>query len=480
MVNCNPETVSTDYNSSDRLYFEELNLERILDIADYEKTKKVVVSMGGQLPNKLSKGLYQNGFEILGHSFETIDSAENRKKFSDILDELKIGQPRWTAVASKKELKEFISEIGFPVLIRPSYVLSGAAMKVAYNQESLERYLEKASQISKDAPVVVSEFITEAREIELDGLAQNGEILISIASEHVENAGIHSGDATTIVPAQRLYVETVRQIKNDAKMIAKALNLNGPFNIQFLAKNNDVKVIECNARAARSFPFISKVIGANFATHATDIMLGKRPTINFNPEDDLTHVGVKAAMFSFSRLKGSDPVTGVEMSSTGEVGCLAESFDEAFLLAMESTKLNIPQKGVLISAGSYKEKAKLVDFIKIFEKLDLKIYATKGTSLFLKEYGIENETLAWPGDEGYNVLEAIKEGKVDLVINIPKNQELKELTNGYRVRKASVEHSCSLLTNAEKTMAYLKALEEHQKFYKSHIPRPLTEYLQSA
>ena len=480
MVNCNPETVSTDYNSSDRLYFEELNLERLLDISDYEKTRSIVVSMGGQLPNKLSKILYKNDFKILGHSFKTIDAAENRKKFSDTLDELGIGQPKWTAVSSKEALKKFIDDVDFPVLIRPSYVLSGASMKVAYNEESLERYLEKASQISEDAPVVVSEFITEAREIELDGLAQNGEILISIASEHVENAGIHSGDATTIVPAQKLYVETVRQIKYDAKLIAKELNLNGPFNIQFLAKNNEVKVIECNARAARSFPFISKVIGANFATHATDILLGKRPKINFNPEDDLDHVGVKAAMFSFARLKGSDPVTGVEMSSTGEVGCLAGDFDEALLLALESTKLYIPKKAVLISAGSYKEKVKILEFIKVFEKLGVKIYATTGTSLFLSECGIKNEALAWPGEKGQDVIEAIKEGLVDLVINIPKNQDSKELTNGYRIRKASVEHSCSLLTNAEKTMAYLKALGHYKSFYKEHIPRPLSEYLESA
>lgn len=478
MVNCNPETVSTDYNASDRLYFEELNLERILDIADYEKTKKIIVSMGGQLPNKLSRSLHLSGFEILGHSFNTIDSAENREKFSDTLDRLGIGQPKWTAVTSKEELKNFIDEVGFPVLIRPSYVLSGAAMKVAYNGESLERFLENASRISTDAPVVVSEFITEAREIEVDGLAYKGEIVLSIASEHVENAGIHSGDATTVVPAQRLYVETVRQVKNDAKLIAQELGLNGPFNIQFLAKNNLVKVIECNARAARSFPFISKVVGTNFAKHATDIMLGKKPEIHFKPEDDLTHVGVKAAMFSFSRLKGADPVTGVEMSSTGEVGCLAKNFDEAFLLSMESSRVSLPKKGVLISAGSYKEKVKILEFLPVLVKLGLPIYATKGTSRFLTECDIPNEMLAWPGEGDYDVIKAIHDGKVDLVINIPKNQKSTELTRGYQIRKATVEHSAALLTNAEKTMAYLSALRDHKKFYEEHIPLPLTEYLE--
>lgn len=478
MINCNPETVSTDYNTSDRLYFEELNLERLLDIAEYEQTKKVIVSMGGQLPNKLSKILYKNQFEILGHSFKTIDTAENRKKFSDTLDTLGIDQPKWTAVSSKRELESFINTIGFPVLIRPSYVLSGASMKVAYNNESLERYLESASKISVDAPVVVSEFITEAREIDLDGLAQQGEILVSIASEHVENAGIHSGDATTIVPAQRLYVETVRKIKKNARLIAEELKLNGPFNIQFLAKNNEIKVIECNARAARSLPFISKVIGTNLAKHATDIMLGKRPKISFKTEDNLMHVGVKAAMFSFSRLKGSDPVTGVEMSSTGEVGCIANNFNEAFLLAMESTRLYIPKKAVLISAGPYKEKIKILDFMPILQKLGLKIYATKGTSTFLKENHIPNETLAWPGESDHDVIHAIKNGLVDLVINVPKTQDSQELTKGYQIRKASVEHACSLLTNVEKSIAYLKSLEQYKKFYQDHNPRPLSEYLE--
>lgn len=478
MINCNPETVSTDYNTSDRLYFEELNLERILDIAEYEKTKKIIVSMGGQLPNKLSRSLYENGFEILGHSYETIDSSENRKKFSDTLDKLGIEQPKWTAVKSKEELKQFITKIGFPVLIRPSYVLSGAAMRVAYNQESLDRFLENATKISPDAPVVVSQFITEAREIEVDGLAYKGEIVLSIASEHIENAGIHSGDATTVVPPQKLYVETVRQVKNDAKLIAKELKLHGPFNIQFLAKNNLVKVIECNARAARSFPFISKVVGTNFAKHATDIMLGKKPDIHFKPEDELNHVGVKAAMFSFSRLKGSDPVTGVEMSSTGEVGCLGKNFDKAFLLSMESSRLTLPKKGVLLSAGPYKEKIKILEFLPVFLKLGLPIYATQGTSNFLTEFNIQHTPLAWPGESDYDVIKAIQDGRVDLVINIPKNQKSQELTRGYEIRKTSVEHSASLLTNAEKTIAYLKALHIHEEFYKNHKPTPLAEYLE--
>ena len=363
IVNCNPETVSTDYNSSDRLYFEELTLERILDIRDFEKPVGVVASMGGQLPNKLALPLAESGVKLLGHSPKTIDTAEDRSKFSALLDELHIDQPKWLAAKTQQEVDAFIEKVGFPVLIRPSYVLSGAAMKVAYDRPSLDECLSAAVDVSADHPVVITEFVEGAREIELDGVSKEGEILTAIVSEHVENAGVHSGDATMVVPAQKLYVETVRRVRKAGRAIAKGLNLNGPFNMQFLAKDGEIKVIECNARAARSFPFVSKAVGLNLADAATDIAIGNTPNLQRFSEDELPYVGVKAAMFSFTRLGGADPVLGVEMASTGEVGCIAENFDAALLLAMEAAGNKRPKKGVLVSSG-LKRKTKVLTFCK--------------------------------------------------------------------------------------------------------------------
>ena len=476
IVNCNPETVSTDYNSSDRLYFEELTLERILDISDFEKADGAIASMGGQLPNKIALPLSRAGVSLLGHSPETIDGAEDRSKFSAMLDELGIDQPKWIAARSMDELGDFIENVGFPVLVRPSYVLSGAAMKVAYDKESLDRFLGAAADISIDHPVVISEFLMGAREIEVDGVAKEGEIVTFIVSEHIENAGIHSGDATTVVPAQKLYVETVRQVKKAARLIAEGLNLNGPFNIQFLAKNNHIKVIECNARAARSFPFISKTVGMNLAEVATDVMIGKEPKLKRHLEDELPHVGIKAAMFSFTRLRGADPVTGVEMASTGEVGCIGSNFDEALLLSLEAAKVRPPQKGVLVSAGSEENKLKFLEAAECLKSLKIPMYATAGTAKYLAERGYEVTTLPWPDESDDNVIKAIKEGVVDFVVNLPKNSLKSELTNGTRIRQAAVTFDCPLLTDMEKATAYIRAIANCPDFQKNHKLIPLAPY----
>lgn len=476
IVNCNPETVSTDYNSSDRLYFEELTLERILDIYEFEKAEGVIASMGGQLPNKVALSLASAGAVLLGHKPETIDNAEDRSKFSALLDQLGIDQPRWKAASSASELGKFITEVGFPVLVRPSYVLSGAAMKVAYDRESLDNFLSAAAEISSDHPVVISEFLIGAREIEVDGIAKNGEIITSIVSEHIENAGIHSGDATTVVPAQKLYVETVRQVKKAARLISLGLELNGPFNIQFLAKNNRIKVIECNARAARSFPFISKTVGLNLAEVATDVMIGKQPKLKRHIEDELPHVGIKAAMFSFTRLRGADPVSGVEMTSTGEVGCIGATFEEALLLSLEAAKVRPPKKGVLVSAGSEENKLKFLESAKILEEMKIPLFATDGTARYLARHGYKSTTLAWPDEDSSNVLTAIKEGLVDFVVNLPKNTQKAELTNGVRIRQAAVLFDCPLLTDMEKATAYIRAIHALPNFLKNHVLVPLTPY----
>lgn len=476
IINCNPETVSTDYNSSDCLYFEELTVERILDVYEFENASGLIASMGGQLPNKLALPLATSGVRLLGHTPETIDSAENRSKFSAILDTLGIDQPSWTAASTKEQINKFVSEIGFPVLVRPSFVLSGAAMKVAYDEESLSRFLEAANNISTDYPVVLSEFLIGAREIELDGVAKHGEIITMIVSEHIENAGIHSGDATTVVPAQRLYVETVRQVKKAGRLIAEGLKLNGPFNIQFLAKHNHIKVIECNARAARSFPFISKTVGMNLAAVATDVMIDQTPQINRHIEDELPHVGVKAAMFSFTRLRGADPILGVEMASTGEVGCIGHNFEEAVLLALEASKVDRPKKGVLVSAGPEEDKFKFIEAAKILTQIGLPIYATKGTAKYLEEHDIETTACPWPGEGPDDACQLIQSGKVDLVVNIPKNSLTSELTRGARVRQASVQFDCALLTNMEKSIAFIRALKESDEFYRNHVPMPLPAY----
>jgi carbamoyl-phosphate synthase large subunit len=468
IVNCNPETVSTDYNSSDRLYFEELTLERILDIVDHEKPVGVIASMGGQLPNRLAKPLSEANVKLLGHRPTTIDQAEDRSKFSALLDQLGIGQPRWIAATSPDEIKNFVDDVGFPVLIRPSYVLSGAAMAVAYNQISLDRCLEQALDISPDHPVVITEFVSGAREIELDGVAKDGEVLTAIVSEHVENAGVHSGDATMVVPAQKLYVETVRRVRRAGRKIASALRLNGPFNMQFLAKKNEIKVIECNARAARSFPFVSKAVGLNLADAATDIMIGGTPNLMRFNEDELPYVGVKAAMFSFKRLGGADPILGVEMASTGEVGCIGENFDTALLLALEASGVYRPKVGVLVSSGTEKQKLQFLPAARILQKLGLPLYATEGTARYLKEHGIESQSLAWPGEGDYDVIKAIREGKVDLVINIPKSSQRQELTRGSLIRQAAVLYGCSLVTNMEKVTAFVEALDRCQNFHEQH------------
>ncbi len=476
IVNCNPETVSTDYNSSDRLYFEELSLERILDISDFERPVGVVTSMGGQLPNRLAKPLAEAGLKLLGHRAETIDRAEDRSRFSALLDELGIGQPRWIAARTAEELQNFVSEVGFPVLIRPSYVLSGAAMSVAYDEESLKQFMSNANDVSPDHPIVVSEFIEGAREIELDGVAKTGEILTAIVSEHIENAGVHSGDATLVVPAQKLYVETVRRVRKAGRAIAQGLGLNGPFNMQFLAKDGEIKVIECNARAARSFPFVSKAVGLNLADVATDVMIGGKPNLSRFNEDDLPYVGVKAAMFSFKRLGGADPILGVEMASTGEVGCIGENVDHALLLAMEAAGVYRPTKGVLVSSGPEKEKLRFLQSAKTLVALDIPLYATQGTAGYLREHGIPVETLDWPGEGPNDVLQAIKNGKVDFVINIPKSSQRKELTRGSAIRQAAVKFGCSLLTNMEIVSAYVQALERCPNFLETHSLLSLPNY----
>lgn len=476
IVNCNPETVSTDYNSSDRLYFEELSLERILDIADVERPVGVVCSMGGQLPNRLAKPLSDAGLKLLGHKPDSIDRAEDRNRFSTLLDDLGIGQPRWTAAKDKKDVQKFIEDVGFPVLIRPSYVLSGAAMSVAYDDESLQLCLANANDVSPEHPVVISEFIEGAREIELDGVAKNGEILTAIVSEHIENAGVHSGDATLVVPAQKLYVETVRRVRKAGRAIAQGLNLNGPFNMQFLAKEGDIKVIECNARAARSFPFVSKTVGLNLADVATDVMIGGKPNLARFNEDDLPYVGVKAAMFSFKRLGGADPILGVEMASTGEVGCIGENVDHALLLAMEASGVYRPEKGVLVSSGSEKEKLRFLPAAKILVELGIPLFATKGTAKYLQDHGFPVTALDWPGEGPNDVIQAVKDGKVDFVINIPKNSQRGELTRGSLTRQAAVKFGCSLLTNMEIVTAYIQALDRCPEFLARHEVLSLPSY----
>ncbi len=485
ILNCNPETVSTDYNSSDRLYFDEMTVERILDIADFDPLAGLVLSMGGQLPNRLAKEISHYDVPILGHSIATIDGAEDRKQFSALLDSIKVDQPRWMAATSKDQLTRFVSEIGFPVLVRPSYVLSGAAMQVAYDEVTLDGCLSRAVTASKDAPVVVSEFIENAREIELDGVAQKGEILTAVVGEHIENAGVHSGDATMVVPAQKLYVETVRQVKEAAARIAKGLNLNGPFNIQFLAKDNHLKVIECNARASRSFPFVSKVIGLNLAKLATDVMLGHTPRFSRFSEDELPHVGVKAAMFSFQRLGGWDPRLGVEMASTGEVGALAPNFDQALLLALRASHIRVPKKGVLVSSGKEKDKLRFLGSALILKKLGIPIYATEGTGRYLQSHGFDAKILKWKATEKgagvdirkSEVAQAIVSGKIDFIINIPKSDARTELTRGAFIRKTAVERSCSLITNMELATSFFKAIENSPHFIESHDLRPLPNYL---
>ena len=458
MINCNPETVSTDYDICDKLYFEELSLERVLDIYEKESPQGIIVSMGGQIPNNLTVKLYGAGVKILGTSPEQIDNAENRHKFSQILDNYNIDQPEWKQLTSLKEAKDFSNKVNYPVLIRPSYVLSGAAMSIVLSESELEEYLRKATEINKEHPVVISKFIIDAREIEVDAVADNGRLFCYAISEHVENAGVHSGDATIVLPPQRTYLETMRRVKMITKQIAQALEITGPFNIQFIAKDNEVKVIECNLRASRSFPFVSKTLKINFIDIATKFMLGEKVQKIDKSSFDLDFVGVKASQFSFTRLKGSDPVIGVEMSSTGEVACLGDDFNEAFLKSILSTGFKVPEKAVLLSTGTLKDKTEILDDLSKLYKTGIKFYATKGTSDFLYKNGIDAEVLHWPLDKlEPNIIEYLNDGKIDLVINIPKNEEKFELDNDYIIRRKAIDLNIPLITNIKFAKRFIKA-----------------------
>ncbi len=456
MVNYNPETVSTDYDICDRLYFEELSFERVMDIIDLEEPTGVIVSTGGQIPNNLAMRLHEQSVKILGTSPLSIDKAENRHKFSAMLDELGIDQPRWKELAEIDAIYRFTEEVGFPVIVRPSYVLSGAAMNIVSNRSELEHFLQMATMVSKQYPVVVSRFIEDAKEIEMDAVARDGEIICYAISEHVEFAGVHSGDATMLFPPQKIYVETVRRIKRISRLIAEYLHISGPFNIQFLAKDNDVMVIECNLRASRSFPFISKVLKTNFIGLATQIMLGKAVLKPDKSLFDLDYVGVKASQFSFSRLQKADPVLGVEMVSTGEVGCIGDNYYEAILKAMLSVGYTIPEKAVLFSSGPTRSKIELLNSARMLQEKGLTIYATGGTHEFFTKNGVKSVMLHWPGDErSPNTLEYLKQKKIDLVVNIPKNLSKSELDNDYRIRRSAVDFNIPLITNARLASAFI-------------------------
>ena len=459
MINYNPETVSTDYDMCDRLYFDELTYERVMDILELEQPHGTILSVGGQIPNNLATRLDAAGVNILGTTAQSIDNAEDRHKFSAMLDRLGIDQPRWRELTDMKDIHKFIDEVGFPVLVRPSYVLSGAAMNVCSNNEELERFLQLAANVSKEHPVVVTEFIRHSKEVEMDAVARNGEIIVYAISEHIEFAGVHSGDATICFPPQKLYVETVRRIKKISSQIAKALNITGPFNIQFLAKNNEIKVIECNLRASRSFPFVSKVLKINFIDIATKVMLGldvEKPAKNVF---DFDYVGIKASQFSFSRLQGADPVLGVDMSSTGEVGCIGNDTNEAILKSMLSVGHRIPKRSVLLSTGSAKQKTEMLDAAHRLHEKGFLIYATGGTHRFLAENNIPSIEVFWPSepDRHPQALEMLHNKEIDMVVNIPKNLTSTELSNGYRIRRAAIDLNVPLITNARLASAFIGA-----------------------
>ncbi|MCB6974548.1 MULTISPECIES: carbamoyl-phosphate synthase (glutamine-hydrolyzing) large subunit [Butyricimonas] len=459
MINYNPETVSTDYDTCDRLYFDELSFERVMDIVELEVPKGVIVSTGGQIPNNLAMRLHGQHVNILGTSPESIDRAEDRRKFSSMCDEQGIDQPRWSELTSIEDIYAFVDKVGFPVLIRPSYVLSGAAMNVVSNKDELLHFLELAVEVSKEHPVVVSEFIEQAKEVEIDAVAQEGEVKAYAISEHVEFAGVHSGDATIVFPAQKLYVETIRRIKKIARSIARELNISGPFNMQFLAKDNDIKVIECNLRASRSFPFVSKVLKYNFIDMATRIMLGEKVEALNKSVFDLDYVGVKASQFSFARLLKADPVLGVDMASTGEVGCIGENYYEAILKSMLSVGHRIPKKNILISSGPTRSKVELLNSTRMLIEKGFTIYSTEGTAKFFKENNIDVNILYWPDeDKEPNIMEYLHDRKIDLVINIPKNHTKRELDNGYKIRRAAVDYNIPLITNARLASAFIYAI----------------------
>ena len=458
MINYNPETVSTDYDMCDRLYFDELSLERVLDVIDLESPRGVIVSVGGQIPNNLAMNLHRQGVPVLGTSPVDIDRAENRDKFSAMLDKLGIDQPAWQALTSFDDVKDFVEKVGYPVLVRPSYVLSGAAMNVCYDEEELHRFLNMATEVSKEFPVVVSKFMTETKEIEFDAVADKGEVIEYAISEHVEYAGVHSGDATMVFPAQNIYFSTVRQIKKIAYKIAAELNISGPFNIQFLAKNREVKVIECNLRASRSFPFVSKILKRNFIETATKIMLDAPYQKPNKSEFDIDRIGVKASQFSFARLQNADPVLGVDMSSTGEVGCLGDDLNEALLNSLIATCYSIPKDAVLISSGGAKGKVSLLEPAQQLAKKGYTIYATAGTAKFFNDNGVKAVAVAWPDEDGENnVMDLISQHKVGLVINVPKNHTSRELTNGYKIRRGAIDHNIPLMTNVRLAKAFIEA-----------------------
>jgi len=458
MINYNPETVSTDYDMCDRLYFDELTFERVMDIIDLEQPHGVIVSTGGQIPNNLAMRLDEQNVPILGTSAKDIDNAEDRAKFSAMLTERGINQPEWSALTSMDDINQFVDRVGFPVLVRPSYVLSGAAMNVCSNKDELERFLKLAANVSEDHPVVVSKFIEHAKEIEMDAVAKNGEIMAYAISEHIEFAGVHSGDATIQFPPQKIYVETVRRIKRISRQIASALHINGPFNIQYMARDNDILVIECNLRASRSFPFVSKVLKLNLIDLATKIMLGvpvEKPNKNLF---DLDYVGIKASQFSFNRLQKADPVLGVDMASTGEVGCLGDDTNQALLKSMLSVGHRIPEKNILLSTGGAKQKAEMLDAAKELIAHGYKIYATGGTSKYLSASGIDNTRVYWPSEEGEpQALNLLHDKQIDLVVNVPKNLTVHELTNGYKIRRAAIDLNIPLITNSRLASAFIHA-----------------------
>ena len=458
MINYNPETVSTDYDICDRLYFDELTFERVLDIIEKENPHGVIVSTGGQIPNNLALRLDSQGVHILGTSATSIDNAEDRDKFSAMLDRIGVDQPEWRALTSMKDIAAFIDKVGFPVLVRPSYVLSGAAMNVCSNEDELNRFLKLAANVSQKHPVVVSRFIEHSKEIEMDAVAQDGEIVAYAISEHIEFAGVHSGDATIQFPPQKLYIETVRRIKRISRKIAKELNISGPFNIQYLARDNDIKVIECNLRASRSFPFVSKVLKLNFIDMATRIMLGKRVEKPAKSLFDLDYVGIKASQFSFNRLQNADPVLGVDMASTGEVGCLGEDTQCAILKAMLSVGYRIPQKNILLSTGDAKQKADMLSAARLLQQKGYSLFATGGTSRYLSENGIDNTLVYWPDEKREpQALGLLHRKEIDMVVNIPKDLSVGELDNGYQIRRAAVDLNIPLLTNARLASAFISA-----------------------
>lgn len=465
MINSNPETVSTDFDNCDKLYFDELSLERVLDIIEIENPDGVVVFSGGQIPNNLTPGLAKKGVKLFGTKPENIDKAENRRKFSDLLDELEVDQPKWKEFATIEEAKKFADDVGFPVLIRPSKVLSGAAMSVAKNDEELLAFLTKAAKIDSDAPVVISKFEVGAREIEMDGVAMDGEMIIWAISEHVENAGVHSGDASIVLPPQRTWLETIRRIRKITKKLVKALEITGPFNIQFLAKSNDIKVIELNLRASRSFPFVSKATGHNFIEIAARAALGKAEPKSTRKKKyqtlDLDHVAVKVPQFSFARLHGADPVLSVEMASTGEVACFGDDFEEAFLKAMISAGYKMPKKNILISIGKLEDKVDFLESAKILIKLGYKLFATLGTANFFQKEGVDVSVLhKVSSGKAETIIDYLANKKLDLVINIPKSFAHDEITDGFKIRRTAVDCNIALITNLQVANAFIKSVEK--------------------